>query len=58
MVDEYEKIAYAMQKAYRQTKTQGEAVERVKDEFPNANVEILWHMWQAIDAYVDINETS
>ena len=47
------KWAYEMQEAYTKTITQGEAVEKVKDKNPLANLNILWAMWAAIDAYVD-----
>ena len=48
-------IAYEMQEAYRSCKTQGEAVEKVKDKYPDADVNVLWMMWYAIDAYVDMS---
>lgn len=48
-------LAYAMELAYRYLHTQGEAVEQVKKQYPNADINILWAMWYAIDAYVDKN---
>jgi hypothetical protein len=49
-------IAYSMQEAYQIEKTQGEAIEKVKNKHPAADLNILWAMWAAIDAYVDINQ--
>ena len=49
-------IAYAIEESYREKKTQGEAIEFVKDNFPDADLNILWAMWYAIDAYVDVNK--
>lgn len=51
---EITELAYAMQEAYIKKKTQGEAIEQVKDKYPSADLNILWSMWAAIDAYVDI----
>jgi hypothetical protein len=56
MANEITDIAYEMQEAYVKEKTQGAAIERVKDRFPNADLNTLWAMWAAIDAYVDINQ--
>lgn len=53
--DELVKLAYSMEQAYMQRKTQGEAIEQVRDEHTGADLEILWAMWAAIDAYVDVN---
>ena len=50
-----QEIAYEMEKAYKTNKTQGEAVEDVKKAYPEADVNLLWAMWSAIDAYIDIN---
>lgn len=51
---ERQEIAYTMQEAYKKTKTQGNAVEKVKDKYPKTDLNILWAMWQAIDAYIEI----
>ena len=48
------KWAYEMQEAYTETETQGKAVEKVKDKNPLADLNILWAMWAAIDAYADV----
>lgn len=49
-------LTYELQRAYRETSTQGEAIERVKDKYPDADLNILWWMWLAIDAYKDMSE--
>jgi len=49
-------LAYAMVRAYQKTKTQGSAVELVKKKFADANLDVMYGMWAAIDAYKDINE--
>ena len=51
-----QKIAYEMERAYKKYRTQGEAIESVKDKHPDTDLNILWAMWYAIDAYIDINE--
>lgn len=48
-------LAYAMAKAYDKTNAQGEAIELVKNDNPDADANILWGMWLAIDAYNDIH---
>ncbi len=48
MKDIYNEIA----DAYVETRSQGEAIERVKDICPDADANELWDMWAAIDAYV------
>ena len=45
-------LAEWMRGAYGCNKTQGEAVEFVSDKCPSADLNILWAMWLAIDAYV------
>ena len=47
-------LAYEMQAAYHNEKTQGAAIESVKKDSPYADLNILWAMWAAIDAYVDM----
>ena len=49
-------LAYDMVTAYREKSTQGEAIEAVKDKHKDSDLNILWWMWSAIDAYSDINE--
>jgi len=49
-------LAYEMAKAYNDTKRQGEAVEKVKDKHPEADLSMLWAMWEAIDAYADLHD--
>lgn len=46
-------VAYRMAEAYRMTKTQGDALEYVKNDYPDIDSGILWVMWIAIDAHVD-----
>jgi len=46
--------ATLMVEAYGLTKTQGAAIAYVEKEIPGIAKEILWVMWIAIDAYVDI----
>jgi len=53
--DILQSVGYSMERAYKKTRSQGEAVEKVRDEFPDIDLNILWAMWYAIDAYVDIN---
>ena len=53
--DEIRKLAYDMEQAYATMKTQGEAVEWVKDRNSTADLNILWAMWWAIDVYVDMH---
>lgn len=48
-------LAYAMEAAYRNNKTQDTAVGQVKIKYTQADINILEAMWAAIDAYVDIN---
>ena len=48
---ELRSISCEMARAYDNKDTQGEAVEYVKDKFPGADVNLLWAMWTAIDAY-------
>jgi hypothetical protein len=52
---EMTEIAYDMQEAYQKQKTQGEAIEVVVNKHSSIDINILWAMWVAIDAYVDIN---
>ncbi len=52
---EIEVLAYAMEAAYRNSKTLPDAVYIVTEKYPTANREILEAMCAAIDAYVDIN---
>jgi hypothetical protein len=47
--------AYAMQQAYRDTDSLGDAVHSISDKFPTLKDGILRGMWMAIDAYVDLN---
>ena len=54
MQTEISEIAREMAKAYRWPTTKGAAVEKVKDKFPEADLNILWTVWEAIDAYVDM----
>ena len=49
-----EALAYHMAVAYNKTTTQGAAVEMVFDKNKDADVNILWAMWLAIDAHCDI----
>ena len=53
--NEIRAMAYEIQSAYIENKTRGEAIDRVKEKLPHADLNILWAMWAAIDAYVDIN---
>ena len=55
--EDMQRLAYAMERAYNATSTQGDATQRVADEFPDMDIPagILGAMWKAIDAYVDIN---
>ena len=48
-------MSYDMVKAYEKNETQGEAVEYIKNRYPTVDLNILWAMWMAIDAYVDQN---
>jgi len=53
--NEFEEIAYSMVEAYENnTNMQGD-IKEVLEKFPHADRSILTAMWQAIDAYVDIN---
>ena len=54
---EIEKLAYAMEKAYRFRGNLHFACNAVKEEHPDADNEILAAMWHAIDAYVDIQDS-
>lgn len=49
-------LAYEMQEAYTNFNTQGEAVGYVKQKNETADLNILWAMWMAIDAYKDMQE--
>jgi len=58
------KLSYAMQVAYKKTRTRDEAILDVAKQFPDLMKELLKDkpndhtllaMWLAIDAYVDIN---
>ena len=55
---ELERVAYAMERAYKNCNTLAEATHEVADQFPDFPFTdgILSGMWMAIDAYVDINE--
>ena len=55
--EDIQRLAYAMERAYNATSTQGDATHMVSDEFPDIDIPtgILSAMWKAIDAYVDIN---
>lgn len=55
--DDMMRLAYAMDAAYRAEKTRGDATHRVAEQFPEMDIPpgTLGAMWQAIDAYVDIN---
>ncbi len=44
--------------AYRYCDTQGEAIEKVKDKFPECDLNILWAMWSTIDIYLDLYGTN
>jgi hypothetical protein len=52
-----ETLAYSIQAAYNDPniKTGSEVVEQVKDKYQSADINILWAMFAAIDAYVDAN---
>jgi len=53
---EMTKLAYEMERAYRENKTQGQAIEDVILKHPTTTSEILLAMWLAIDAWVDMND--
>ncbi len=50
-----EKIAYSMQRAYSINNNRDNAVVDVAHEFTDADIWMLRAMWQAIDAYYDMN---
>ena len=45
-----QKLSGQMVDAYNSANSQGEAVEAVKDKNPEADLNILWAMWYAVDA--------
>jgi len=53
--NEIYRLADAICKQYDDQKTIGIAIEKVKDKYPEADLNILWAMWSAIDAYKDLN---
>ncbi len=61
IVDEITKLAYLMEEAYRETDNKKQAInyllnhEKAKKLIDTVSVATLEAMWQAIDAYVDVN---
>lgn len=55
--EELERVAYAMEAAYKCEIKLGDAVHSVSEQFPelDTSLGILSAMWLAIDAYVDLN---
>ena len=51
-----EKVAYAMQEAYKNNRNRENACIDVSTKYPNFSFSTLRAMWDAVDAYVDINE--
>lgn len=47
-------IAYEMQDAYKKTKNQKDAIDKVLWNNPDIDPNILCGMWAAIDAYEDM----
>lgn len=47
--------AYAMQDAYKSNSNRENACIDVLHKFPKEDIEVLHAMWDAIDAYVDMN---
>lgn len=37
--------------AYIKTKSIGEALEEVRKDIPNADLNMIWNMWEAIDEF-------
>lgn len=52
---ELEETAYSMQKAYNKNNNRENACIEVNHEHPNVSWEIIRAMWQAIDAFYDMN---
>lgn len=50
-----EQLAYELEKAYRENNNRENAIIDVLSKYPDANSKELLHMWEGIDAYVDIN---
>ena len=48
-------VAYAMQDSYKANHNRENACIDVLHKFPDINIEVLRAMWDAIDAYVDMN---
>jgi len=48
-------IAYLMEQAYKNNRDRKSAVNQVMNQHKNADNFVLVAMWQAIDAYVDLN---
>ena len=53
--EELEKAAYAMQDAYLNNNNRENACIDVRQKHPDADQDILRGMWQAIDAFYDMN---
>lgn len=53
-----EELAKAMYKAFHATHSVGRAVERVRESYPYADTNILWAMWYAIEAQLEMEEDS
>jgi hypothetical protein len=55
--EDMQRLAYAMEAAYKTERTLGDATHKVAEQFPDMTIPpgTLCAMWQAIDAYVDIN---
>lgn len=54
-LSEIPKIAYEMEKAYKEYSNGFDAVNAVSKKHDIDKL-IAWAMWHAIDAYVDLNE--
>jgi hypothetical protein len=55
-IEDLKRVAYAMESAYRNTSSSGDAVHDVRAQFKDLDIgpTVLIGMWMAIDAYVDL----
>jgi uncharacterized Zn finger protein (UPF0148 family) len=51
-------LAYQVQEIYRTKKPVGEAILDIKDKNKSVDLDTLWAMWYAIDAYDFYNKTA